>query len=359
MARYSIGIVLVHAVVVWSVVCLTGGAVSAATVKTKRQGPPPPTTSIDQGCLENDGGVCMPMSLLLSGTPCPFKNNGIKFVGCSKGSVCCYPQQTATTKLYTTTVPPPSNTGATCGISYVDGKGAYRIVGGWNAVKGEWPWMVQIKFWGEQHCGGALIDDQWVVTAAHCFMSSTDPSAYEIVLGEHDRSKPEGTEQVLALEKIVDHKSFNNPSKSNDIALLKLKTPVKYDHFVQKICLPEAKDDFTGTVCTVAGWGSMSGYFVTFPDILQEVNVPMKDHKSCTRLVHPFYDTNVCAGFSYGTQDACGGDSGGPLMCRSPGSKQWKLTGVVSWGDGCALPNKPGVYTKVTEYLKWIEDNKQ
>jgi len=301
----------------------------------------------------------MPFSQLSQGVPCPFKNNGIKFTGCSPKSVCCYPRSKESTQNVKTTTPAPAHTGRTCGLSYVDGKGAYRIVGGWDADKGEWPWMVQITKYGDHHCGGSLIDDQWIVTAAHCFMYENNHDIFELVIGEFDRSKNEGTEQRFKIAKLVDHKSFNSPSKANDIALIKLDRPVKYSKHAQKICLPKATDDFTGTVCTVAGWGSMNPYYVDFPQILQEVNVPMMSHMACSKKVYPFYTSNVCAGFSYGTQDACGGDSGGPLMCRSPGSRHWKLAGVVSWGEGCALPNNPGVYTKVTDFLQWIQQNKQ
>ncbi|XP_064645604.1 plasma kallikrein-like [Lineus longissimus] len=311
-------------------------------------------------CFEDFRGVCVKQSV----GRCPFRQGGYSWLGCAKDSICCFPSKTTTTKPTITTTTPDPGQGA-CGHSFVNGAGSYRIVGGWAAQKGEWPWVVSIQIhqegWDDfmHWCGGAILDDKHIITAAHCFMSPADPSKpaqWKVIVGEHDRYRVDEGEQIMSVEKIMPHTEFNNPPKQHDIAIIKLSSTIQYTKFAQPICLPEKSDLFVGQVCTVAGWGSNNPYELIYSQIPQEVNLPIMKQELCGQYNAPFYypTSNVCAGFKHGTQDACGGDSGGPLMCMDDSIGRWKLAGVVSWGTGCAWKENPGVYTKVSVYKDWI-----
>lgn len=151
---------------------------------------------------------------------------------------------------------------------------------------------------------------------------------------------------------------------SGDIALLQLESPVLYTNYILPVCLPQSSVQFpAGTRCWVTGWGEVrSGEALQSPQILQELEVPLIDRDACNALFcinppddldpDPIKSDMFCAGYAEGGKDACQGDSGGPLVCTCGGA--WTLAGVVSWGEGCAQPNFPGVYTSVAHYANWI-----
>lgn len=158
---------------------------------------------------------------------------------------------------------------------------------------------------------------------------------------------------------MVIHPGYNKSSSDSDLALLKLHRPVKLGLFVVPICLPAQNSSFTRTMAairhsTVSGWGrlSQSGPAATLLQRLVLPRVPLQECRLHTKL--NITRNMLCAGLKTGGQDACEGDSGGPLVTRY--KKTWFLTGVVSWGKGCANENLYGVYTRVTNFLNWIED---
>jgi len=250
---------------------------------------------------------------------------------------------------------------ATCGISGRSSDDDFdKIVGGQAADKGEYPWQVSMQrsSWsGSYHfCGGSIIDERTVVTAAHC-IEGVSASSLQVVAGDHRLKSSEGTEQTVSVSRIISHRSYNSNTFSNDIAILKLATPLKFDgKNVAAVCLPTAHQEHTG-YCTVTGWGALRENG-GMPAILQEVAVPVVTDNQCrqtygyTRIV----DSMMCAGYSHGTKDACQGDSGGPFVCEENG--RFVLAGVVSWGNGCARPGYYGVYTQVSHFLSWIESNR-
>ena len=141
----------------------------------------------------------------------------------------------------------------------------------------------------------------------------------------------------------------------NDYVILKLSSALTFDNDVQPACLPDASFSPVKQVCYTSGWGTLSSGG-SAPDILQWVDVPIITNDDCDAAYswYKITDSMICAAYPEGGKDACQGDSGGPLVCEVGGEAI--ITGVVSWGIGCADPDHPGVYSRVTHVLKWIQD---
>ncbi|XP_040261600.1 coagulation factor IX [Bufo bufo] len=231
-----------------------------------------------------------------------------------------------------------------------------RIVGGTDSLKGEFPWQVHIvNNHGEGFCGGAIVNEKWIVTAAHCFLI---PGEYRVVAGDYNTDVQEGTEQYLPIAQVITHSTYNaNKSKyNNDIALVKLADPIKLNDYARPICI--GNRDFTDKLLQTAshswvtGWGHVR--FLGRPTIkLQKLAVPFIDRATCKKSSKFFVSTNMfCAGYSEEEKDTCQGDSGGPHS--SEFRSVWFLTGITSWGDKCAEKGKYGVYTRMFRFIDWI-----
>jgi len=236
-----------------------------------------------------------------------------------------------------------------------------RIVNGDDARPGDWPW--QVKLTKGTNCGGTLINDQWVVTAAHCFRyGGVDASKYKVVAGEHNTRKAENWEQEMDIERIIIHPAYNKDTDDSDIALMKLKKKVTFTQRVRPACISGAFKTSGTTECYVTGWGN-DAFGGRSKHILQQARLPLVLHQKCkdTMPRGAITDNMLCAGYLDGTKDACQGDSGGPLVCRhhdsTTGTSQWYLKGVVSFGYGCATEGLYGVYTKVDNFKQWILNN--
>jgi len=251
-----------------------------------------------------------------------------------------------------------------------------RIVGGQTSQSGEWPWLVTMQLarndstYFEHLCGGSLINHQWILTAAHCFESmwadflTDDPSAWKIRLGEHHMFEHDESQVELDVEKVILYPERNPPETLNfDIALVKLVSTVPFSEYVNRICLPQEGEEFpTGTRCLTAGWGHMEEAGAV-SSVVNHVIVPVVDQDLCSQLYEnisqkvklTISDDMMCAGLSEGGRDACQYDSGGPLVYYNRSEERWLLVGVVSTGYGCARAGFPGIYTKVSQFLPWIE----
>ncbi|KYO35741.1 suppressor of tumorigenicity 14 protein isoform X1 [Alligator mississippiensis] len=239
-----------------------------------------------------------------------------------------------------------------------------RIVGGLDSEVGEWPWQVSLHVEGQGHiCGASLVSNKWLVSAAHCFQDEmrirySDSKLWTAFLGLHDQSqRTHENIQKRKIERIITHPNFNDFTYDYDIAVLELQSPVTFSKVVRPICLPDPTHDFpSGKDLWVTGWGATSegGSGAT---ILQKAEIRIINQTQCNSLLaNQMTPRMMCVGILTGGIDACQGDSGGPLASVETSSRMF-LAGVVSWGDGCARRNKPGVYTRVTHLRDWIKQH--
>uniref|UniRef100_A0AAY5EYL1 Peptidase S1 domain-containing protein n=1 Tax=Electrophorus electricus TaxID=8005 RepID=A0AAY5EYL1_ELEEL len=231
-----------------------------------------------------------------------------------------------------------------------------RVVGGVNAVEGEWPWQVSLHFSGHLYCAASVITNEWLISAAHCFSrerltntlktSLSDPRQWTAYLGMLTQGS---AKHVADIRRIVVHEYYNARTFDYDVALLQLKKawPSGLTSYIQPVCLPSPSQALTTNHrCWVTGWGYRSDQFAVCLSLSE-----------CKRAYDPVSPRMLCAGVPTGEQDACRGDSGGPLSCRVSEGGRWFLTGIVSWGSGCGRPNFPGVYTRVAKFIYWINSH--
>ncbi|XP_044159464.1 prostasin-like [Bufo gargarizans] len=239
-----------------------------------------------------------------------------------------------------------------------------RIIGGTDAAEGAWPWQTSILYNWSPVCGGSLITTQWVLSAAHCFSASSSASLYSVYLGVYKMDIPNSNALLANVDSLVIHPQYTGPGSSGDIALVHLSRPITFTQYIRPVCMPSASMVFPpGSSCYVTGWGrTKSDEFLASPKTLQQLMLPLISREICDQMYHIDSGTGasvaiiksdqICAGYQAGQRDACLGDSGGPLVCKMNG--YWYQAGIVSWGDDCALPNRPGVYTLVSSYESWI-----
>ncbi|XP_017346778.1 suppressor of tumorigenicity 14 protein isoform X1 [Ictalurus punctatus] len=239
-----------------------------------------------------------------------------------------------------------------------------RIVGGQNADVGEWPWQVSLHYGTSGHvCGASIISEKWLLSAAHCFMtgdpSYREPSSWLTYSGMNDQQKEEKDVQMREVKTIITHMNYNQMTYDNDIAVLELKEPLVFSSTVHPVCLPSSSHVFPpGMPCWVTGWGALreGGQTAT---VLQKAEVKIINDTVCDLVTEGQVTSRMlCSGFLAGGVDACQGDSGGPLVCLSE-ANIWFQCGIVSWGEGCARRNKPGVYTRLTKFRQWIHQHTQ
>ena len=247
-----------------------------------------------------------------------------------------------------------------------------RVFGGCHSSKGAWPWIVGIyvRAHGGVNfaCGGIIINQCWILTAAHCFqqLGNMHPDDVFIVAGDSLRFEDESTEATYKVCDIKLHQGFNPQTFKNDIMLIKLCCRVDFSNYIRKACLAQSGDEVyyrPGAACFVAGWGGtvqkIGDAIVSLKPStsLKQAGVPIADINTCKEsTLETVADTTFCAGDGTGTTGACRGDSGGPLFCKRKDSDSYVVTGIVSWGIGCGQPGQYGFYTNVLKLRQWIDN---
>lgn len=229
-----------------------------------------------------------------------------------------------------------------------------RIIGGMDSLPGEWPWMASLQMDERHFCGGSIISQWWILTAAHCILD-VPMKKLQVSVGH---TELEFGADLINVEKIIVHPQFLGTSGNNDITLLLLASPLRYNKITVPICLPPGApyqpEDWK--TCYITGWGTTVSGKISFPSILKKVKILLYSKPQCLDWMSSLTDNMLCAGISEGGKDACQGDSGGPLVCRSFTSRTWYQIGVVSWGRGCGEPSRPGIYVVVSNYIEWIHN---
>jgi transmembrane serine protease 3 len=274
--------------------------------------------------------------------------------------------------------PKPDIPKGTCGQTQNDPmantRSNHRIIGGKESIKHSVPWIVSLRqgFTAplKHFCGGTLIrvndgdETDIVITAAHCNEEGLEPDMVHIVAGTHtDEKTVTPGEQTVEYDQWISHPEYHQETMENDIAIMKLAKPIKFGNNVQPACLPEPSDNLPDdTKGLVAGWGTtIEGKDASRAGKLQQLIVPIVNAKKCADFYKKAEKPKniieklmLCAGHLEGGKDSCQGDSGGPLTFKS--AKGYTLQGVVSFGQGCARKEMPGIYARVTQYRDWINE---
>jgi secreted trypsin-like serine protease len=260
-------------------------------------------------------------------------------------------QATTTT---TTTAKPAPSADCKCGVP----NRVSRIVGGVEAEANEYPWQVGLTWstTSRPFCGGSIASSKSIITAAHCIKGWESRTMYALV-AEHDLTQSDGEKYVKICKKEI-HSSYNTNTYDYDYAVLTLCEELTWADDVKPVCLPASSGQGTqyeAVSSVVSGWGTLQSNGAT-PSKLQEVTVQSMANTACCTSPYTAYscggitDRMICAADS--GKDSCQGDSGGPMVANE--GSHFTLTGIVSWGAGCAQDNAPGVYARVTNQLDWI-----
>lgn len=249
---------------------------------------------------------------------------------------------------------------AVLGIGRADATPLQRpsIVGGQPADISQAPWQALLTINGREVCGGSYVSASWILTAAHCLDEGVSPQAVQVFTGV-SRLAERSPGNLVPVAQIVVHPGWNPATNSNDVALIRLARPVSTSSTVQPVRLPEGQDPnawpAAGTSARLYGWGAQSESGAA-SEVLRVGNMQVlagPGNGACGSYGGAFNaSTMICAGGPGSSVDACQGDSGGGLMVDVAGRPT--LAGITSTGNGCGVPDFPGVYARVTTYLPWI-----
>jgi secreted trypsin-like serine protease len=237
-----------------------------------------------------------------------------------------------------------------------------RIIGGDDAKLGQFPWQISMDAgWSGHICGGSILSEKWVITAAHCIDAVGSASAFTVRAGLINLNS--NSEQERNAVSVTKHPDWDSWEIVNDLALIELATPFEFDANVQPITLgaglTPSPDAFK---CIASGWGATDGNGWNYPNDLQYLDVTFYTDDKCAGHWNPVgvnYNPNshMCAGKDNG-DSVCFGDSGGPLVCQTTkeGDENYYLFGATSFGNNpCGQPAYPAVWTDLTNFMEWIE----
>lgn len=224
------------------------------------------------------------------------------------------------------------------------------IVGGVRAAEGAWPWQIALFERDRFICGGSIVNERWVVTAAHC-VEGVAASRFTVLAGTNDRTS---SRPKVAVSRVIVHPQYNDRTSDYDIALLRLTEALSQTPVGLLTQADETRFAAPGTAATITGWGATAEGGSTSRRLLQ-AEVPIREQSYCRNRYGnaAVTDRMLCAGLNQGGVDSCQGDSGGPLVVPGAGGS-WLLAGVTSWGKGCARAGYPGVYTRVARLEAWV-----
>ncbi|MCF8380537.1 MAG: trypsin-like serine protease [Bacteroidales bacterium] len=234
-----------------------------------------------------------------------------------------------------------------------------KIVGGSDANIEDFPWQIYLKA-GAYLCGGSIISEKWVLTAAHCTFDEDGKAIPLIRMSvKAGTAYPYGTAtgKTYYVERVIVHEEYSPDDYFNDLALLELNDSIDFSvaNYIELVTLDEINAGATnpGVLSTVTGWGLTSVDPAEFPDLLQMVQLPIVSNETVRPVWGTVHESVLMAGYSNGNKDACNGDSGGPLVV--PVGKNFRLAGIVSWGDeDCS---SYGGYTRISYFEDWIRNN--
>ncbi|XP_058415509.1 serine protease 38 [Diceros bicornis minor] len=238
-----------------------------------------------------------------------------------------------------------------CGRRHVQGK----IIGGMDAPERKWPWQVSVHYAGFHICGGSIIHEYWVLSAAHCFGRDSSNEMFDMYVGLVNLRVAGNHTQWFEVNKVILHPTYEKYHPvGGDIALVQLKTRIVFSDSVLPVCIAPPDLNLQNVTCWATGWGLVSQQGSS-SNQLQEAQLPLIPLSLCRLLYGGTSQVlldMLCAGELMNVKTVCEGDSGGPLVCEF--NHIWLQIGVVSWGRGCAYPMYPAVYARVSYFSEWI-----
>ncbi|KAM9254134.1 serine protease 38 [Dugong dugon] len=248
--------------------------------------------------------------------------------------------------------PPAGNKAPACGRPRTHG----RVMGGLSVPEGKWPWQVSVHYSGSHVCGGSILNEYWILSAAHCFSLILNTHGFDMYVGILNLNIASKHTQWFEVNKVIIHPTYKlNHPVGGDIALVQLKTRIEFSDSVLPVCLASPGMVFQNMSCWATGWGldQPEGQ----PSVrLQEAKFALIPTWLCQVLYgtpSAIQQDMLCAGNLRDMKSVCEGDSGGPLVCEV--NHTWWQIGVVSWSRGCLYPMYPAVYAKVSYFFEWIQ----
>ena len=243
-----------------------------------------------------------------------------------------------------------------------------RIINGVPRTLDDFPFQVLIQFYRKERerrtvdptCGGSILEANWIMTAGHCFNEDL-PEKISVIAGFEDPDRR--TERPVKAQKYFTHPKlkFRNMSVQNDIALIKLQMPLKFNAKINKTALPEKQIEKVHGSVYVTGWGVTKEGLTTANSKLLGAKIKIQKEEACAKVYGSSYDpkTMICAGVRSGHKDSCAGDSGGPLtkvIKINPVRDRKVVIGIISYGNGCGRKDTYALYTRVLAFIDWIKE---